>query len=102
MDSDTGPKSAIELAMERLRRRDEEAGITRRPLSETQKILIAEMRKQYDAQLAELQLQKEDRLQASRDPLEFAAIEEEYRAERDRLSTERDEKLEKIRQNPHL
>jgi hypothetical protein len=102
MDSDSAPKSAIELAMERLRKRDEDAGITRRPLSDTQKILIAEMRKQYEAKLAELRLACDERLQSSRDPIEYAQIEEEYRQERERLSTERDEKLEKIRQNPHL
>jgi hypothetical protein len=102
MDSEKPMKSAVELAMERLRKKDEEAGIDRRPLTDGQKGVIAELRKLYEAKVAELQVVRDERLHGSRDPMEYAEIEEAYRRERERLSTERDEKIEKIRQNPYL
>ena len=42
--SDDGPKSAFELAMERLRQKDTEARIDDRPLTDEQKAAIAEGR----------------------------------------------------------
>jgi hypothetical protein len=42
--SDEGPRSAFELAMERLRQKDKEAGIDDRPLTDQQKAAIAEAR----------------------------------------------------------
>ena len=48
MPSD-GPKSAYELAMERLRQKDREAGVEERPLTDQQKAAIAEARQVYQA-----------------------------------------------------
>jgi hypothetical protein len=42
--SDDRPKSAFELAMERLRQKDKEASVDDRPLSDEQKAAIAEAR----------------------------------------------------------
>jgi len=42
--SDDRPKSAFELAMERLRPRDKEASVDDRPLTDEQKAAIAEAR----------------------------------------------------------
>ena len=39
--ADEGPKSAYELAMERLRQKDKEASIDERPLTNEQKAAIA-------------------------------------------------------------
>ena len=39
-----GPKSAYELAMERLRKKDEESGVTRQEVTPEQKAAIAEIR----------------------------------------------------------
>ena len=49
--SDTGPKSAVELAMERLRRQDAEAGdeAASRPLTDDEKAAIAAARRDYEA-----------------------------------------------------
>ena len=49
MPSD-GPKSAFELAMERLRQKDQDEGVVERPLSNEQKAAIAEVRKVYECQ----------------------------------------------------
>jgi NAD+--asparagine ADP-ribosyltransferase len=92
-------KSAFELAMERLRKSDEEAGVERRTVTEAQKAAIAEIRNFYEAKLAEVELLHQGRLRATVDPTERAAREEEYRRDRERLSTERDAKIEKARRS---
>jgi hypothetical protein len=96
-DDDKGLKSSYELAMERLRKGDAEAGVERRPLTEAQKAAIAEIRNFYLAKIAELDVLHQGRLRAEADPAERAAREEEYRRDRERLSSERDAKVEKAR-----
>jgi hypothetical protein len=91
------PKSAYELAMERLRRQDEEAGIERRPVTESQKAAIAEIRSFYASKLAEVDILHHNQLKTLLDPAERAAREEEYRRDRERLTSERDSKIEKVR-----
>ena len=49
---DEAPKSSYELAMERLRKKDREAGVEERPVSDEQKAQLAEVRKLYEAKLA--------------------------------------------------
>ena len=44
MPDDSAPKSAYELAMERLRKSDADAGIERQPVTDAQKAAIAEIR----------------------------------------------------------
>lgn len=97
MAGDQAPKSAYELAMERLRKKDEEAGVERQVLTEAQKAAITEIRNFYEAKLAEAELLHQSKMRASTDPTERAAREEEYRRDRERLSSERDRKIEKAR-----
>jgi hypothetical protein len=92
-------KSAFEIAMARLRKSDEEAGVERRTVSDTQKAAIAEIRNFYEAKLAELELLHQSRLRTTVDPAERATREQEYRRDRERLSTERDAKIEKARRS---
>ena len=92
-------KSAFELAMERLRKSDAEAGVEQRTVTDAQKAAIAEIRNFYEAKLAEVELLHQSRLRATADPAERAAREEEYRRDRERLSTERDAKIEKARRS---
>src|SRR5262249_27250122 len=91
------PKTAFELAMERLRSRDAEAGIERKPLTDEQKAAIAEIRNFYQAKLAELEVLHQGKLRTVIDPAERAAREDEYRRDRERLTSERDAKIEKAR-----
>jgi hypothetical protein len=92
------PKSAIELAMERLRRKDEEAGVVEQKLTDAQKAAIAEARSVYEARVAERQiLHRQTRLTAV-DPQEIARLEDEYRRDLERFATDRDAKIRKIRQ----
>src|SRR5262245_14340341 len=92
------PKSAYEIAMERLRKKDAEEGIVRRPPSDAQKAAIAEVRNFYEAKLAELEVLHQDKQLTTFDPAERAARDEEYRRDRERLSAERDAKIEKLRE----
>jgi hypothetical protein len=92
-----GPKSAYELAMERLKSRDAEAGIEHKPVTDEQKARIAELRNFYQAKLAELEVLHQGKLRTVLDPEERAARESEYRRDRERLTTERDAKIEKAR-----
>jgi hypothetical protein len=91
------PKSSYELAMERLRQRDAEAGIEHKPLTDEQKAKIAEIRNFYQAKLAELDVLHHGKLKTVVDPEERAARESEYRRDRERLTSERDAKIEKAR-----
>jgi hypothetical protein len=92
-----GPKSAFELAMERLRSRDAEAGIEHKPVTDEQKARIAEIRNFYQAKLAEIEVLHQGTLKTVGDPEERAARESEYRRDRERLMSERDAKIEKAR-----
>lgn len=97
MSDDSAPKSAYELAMERLRKKDEEAGIERRPPTEAQKAAIAEIRNLYEAKLAQLDVMHESKMRVAMDPEVRATLEQEHRRERERLTSERDAKVEKAR-----
>jgi len=96
---DGAPKSAYELAIERLRKKDEEAGLTRQPVTDAQKAAVAEIRNFYEAKLAELDVMHQSKLRASVDLEARATLEQEFRREREYLTTERDAKIEKARRS---
>jgi hypothetical protein len=90
-------KSAYELAIERLRKKDEEAGVTSTPVTDEQKAAIAEVRNFYESKLAEQQVLHESALRKLLEPEAREVLEQEYRRQRERLTSERDRKIEKIR-----
>src|SRR5262245_34528370 len=91
------PKSAYELAMDRLRKKDEAAGIVNKPVTDEQKATIAEIRNFYESKLAEVEVLHQGQLQRIFEPEARAALEQQYRRDRERLTTERDNKVEKAR-----
>jgi hypothetical protein len=95
---DDAPKSSLELAMERLRKKDREAGVEERSLSAEQRAAIGEVRKVYEAKLAEREILYHSSLRKARDPEAIAALEEEYRRDRERINAERDRKMDEARQ----
>ena len=95
--SDDAPKSAVELAMERLRKKDREEGVKDAPLTDEQRAAIAEAKKLYEAKLAEREILYQAAQRKARDPEALAALEEEYRRDRERLATDRDRKIEAAR-----
>jgi len=94
----THMKSAYELAMERLQQKDVDAGIEHTPLTDAQKAAIAEIRSVYESKFAEVQVLHEGKLREMFDPAERDVRMEEYRRDRERLTSERDAKIAKARQ----
>jgi hypothetical protein len=97
--SDEAPKSAIELAMERLKKKDAEAGVQDVPLTEEKKQAIAELRRVYEARLAEREILFQSALRKVSDPEAAQVLDEEYRRDRDRINGERERKIEELRKN---
>ena len=97
MSGTDGPKSSYELAMERLRKKDEAAGVERQALTDEQKAQIAEVRNLYGAKLAQAEVLHRSALDRTFDPAERATLEEQYRRERSRLTSELESKVEKAR-----
>ena len=92
-----GPKSAFELAMERLRLKDKEAGVDEHPLTDTQKAAIAEARQVYEARVAEREILHQAALRKATTHEEVARLNEEFRRDKDRLATDRDRKMAEAR-----
>ncbi len=96
------PKSAYELALEKLKQRDRERGEAAPALlTDDQKKRIAEIRRVCDARLAEREiLHASDRARALADPEgqeKLAKLEEEYSRDRRRFEQERDRQIEGVR-----
>jgi hypothetical protein len=96
--TDESPKSAYEVAMERLRRKDAEQGIEERLVSDEQKAEIAEIRRVYAAKIAEAEILHTSKLMALLDPEQRALIEQGHRRDLERLRDEQERKLAKLRQ----
>jgi hypothetical protein len=94
-DKASGMKSAYELALERLERQ----GIERpreESLSEEKRSQIAEVRRQAEAKLAELEILHKDRLKTA-NPATRQEDEDDYLRERRRIEEDRDRKVERLR-----
>jgi hypothetical protein len=98
MATDEAPKSSYEIAMERLRKKDKDAGVLEREVTDEQKATIGEVRKVYEAKLAEREILHRSKLQRAADPAALEILDEEYRRDRERLTSERDRKIEAARQ----
>jgi leucyl aminopeptidase (aminopeptidase T) len=94
---DDAPKSAYELAMERLRKKDQDEGVTVVPLTDEQRAQIAEIRNFYEAKIAEQKVLHQSALRKTLDPAERDALDQQHRREIEHLNTARDSKIEKVR-----
>jgi hypothetical protein len=97
-DKDKGGrmKSAYELALERL----EKQGIERpreESLSDETREKMAEVRRQAEAKLAELEILHKNSLKSQYDPAKRDEEEQEYVRERRRIEEDRDRKIGKLR-----
>ena len=95
--SDDAPKSAYELAMERLRRKDAEQGVEERAVSEEQKAQIAEARRVHSAKVAEAEILYKSSLMGTFEPEARMKLEAEHRRDLQRLHDDLERKLTKIR-----
>ena len=98
MSDDEEPKSAVELAMARLRQKDKDAGVSERPVSDEQRARIAEIRQFYEAKLAEREILHHSKLASVLEPEARAILEDEYRRDRERILSDRDHKIDSIRE----
>jgi hypothetical protein len=96
MSSD-GPKSAYELAMERLRQKDKEASVDDRPLTDEQKAAIADARQFYTAKVAEREILHQSALSKAGSYEEVERLNEGLRRDKERLASDRDRKIAEIR-----
>jgi len=94
---DDAPKSAYEIAMARLRKKDQEEGVTEKPITDEQKAAIAEARKVAEARMAEREIMHRSALARATDPAALEKLEEEYRRDRDRIANDRDRKIAEVR-----
>ena len=97
MTDDDAPKSALELAMERLRKKDKDAGIEETPVTDAQRAAIAEARSVAEAKLAEREILYKSKLGRVAEPDARDVLEQEYRRDRERITGDRDRKIEEIR-----
>ena len=95
-----GPKSAFELAMEKLKKKDVEAGVEAQVLTEAQRAAIAEAKNVYDARVAERRILHQSTVLSVFDPAELAERETELRRDLERFASDRDAKIKKIRSEP--
>jgi hypothetical protein len=91
------PKSAYELAMERLRAADEAAGATQASLDADQKTAIAEARQRATARLAEREILFKDTMRKTEGPEEREKTEREYQIDRQRINDDCEREIEGIR-----
>ena len=94
---DEAPKSALELAMERLKKKDKDAGIEDKPVTDAQKAAIAEARSVAEAKLAEREILYKSKMAVVREPDAREVLEQEYRRDRERITGDRDRKIDEIR-----
>jgi hypothetical protein len=95
--SNDGPKTAYEIAMERLRQKDKEGGALERPLTDEQKAAIAEARRVYDARVAEREILHRDALRKAKSQDDIAKLDAELAQDRDRHARDRDRRIAEIR-----
>lgn len=91
-------KSAYELAMERLRQKDKEAGVEERPVTDEQKAAIADLRSLYESKLAEREIHYQSAGARTPDPEAREVLAQEYRRDRERLVSERDRRIDEVRE----
>ena len=91
------PKSALELALERLKKKDEEAGVEQRTLTEEQRAAIGEARSLCEARIAERRIMHQSQTVSIFDPQELELKREELRRDIAQFESERDAKIRKIR-----
>ena len=94
------PKSAIDIVMERLRRKDAEAGTEQKALTDAQRAAIADIRSVYDAQVAERRIMHQSAVAAVFDPAILEERDAELRRDLDRFERERDEKIKRVWAGP--
>ena len=88
------PKSAYELAMEKLKARGD---YEERKLTGKQKVAIADIRSRYRARIAEEEIAHQSKLSSVSTYEELDKLKTELAREKERLNAEMEEKVEEVR-----
>ena len=94
MSDDEAPKSAVELAMEKLRA----GGFDEKKLTDEQKAEIADIRSRCRASIAELEIQQETKMRAIGSMEELELLRTELSREKKRLEEEMETKVSAVRE----
>jgi hypothetical protein len=97
MEENEKPRSAVEIAMTRLKQRDADSGVVDAVTTDEQKAEIAEARSMHAAKTAELQILQRSKMSGVFDPADRERIDAEYRSELRRLTDDLDRKIARIR-----
>ena len=84
--------------MERLRKKDAEAGVVEQKLTDEQKAAIAEARSVYEARVAERKILHQQKRLMAADPADITTMDDEYRRDLERFASDRDAKIRRIRE----
>src|SRR5207249_1465124 len=88
------------VTMERLRQKYREVGVEERPLTDEQKTSIAEVRRFYQAKVAERESLHRDALAKARSREEVEKLDGALRHDLERLTGDRDRKIDEIKKRP--
>jgi hypothetical protein len=91
------PKSAFELAMEKLKKKDADAGVEEQVLTDAQRAEIGDARSLYDSRVAERRILHSSAMLTVVDPAEREERESEFRRDLERFASDRDAKIRRIR-----
>ncbi len=92
--SEDEPKSAIEIAMEKLRARGD---YDEQPLSDEQKAKIADIRSLYRSKIAEFEIKQQDKIAKATSYEELQSFQEELVREKARLNDKVESEVKKVR-----
>lgn len=96
--SNEAPRTAIEVALDRLRQQDAEAGSELATLTDQQRTAIGEARRDYDAKVAEAEILFRSALVATFEPEARLELEANHRRDLRQLASSRDKRIETIRE----
>jgi hypothetical protein len=92
--SEDEPKSAIEIAREKLRARGD---YDEQPLSDEQKAKIADIRSLYRSKIAEFEIKQQDKIAKATSYEELQSFQEELVREKARLNDKVESEVKKVR-----
>ena len=92
------PKSSLELVMERLRKKDAEAGVEEKALTDAQRAAIAEARSVCEAAIAQRRIMHSSAIMTVFDPAQRAERDAELRRDLERYQSACEARIARIRE----
>jgi hypothetical protein len=94
MSDEEAPKSAFELAMEKLKA---QGGYEEKKLTDGQKAEIADIRSRYRARVAQAEIEHQSKLATVASYEELEKLKSDLSREKERLNSEMEEKVQEVR-----